>query len=138
MQWSDIPFRPSSRTLRQFAAWWIMFFGGLAGWQWLLRGHAALALVFLGLAGTAGPLGFWRPALIRPLFVGWMCLAFPVGWLISHLVLACVYFGLFTPLALIFRVIGRDALALRPRLGQNTYWLPKTTPDDVRSYFRQS
>ena len=30
MQWSDIPFVPSSRTLRQFAGLWIAVFGGFS------------------------------------------------------------------------------------------------------------
>ena len=40
MQWSDIPFHPTAKTLRQFAGLWLVFFGGIALWQALVRGHA--------------------------------------------------------------------------------------------------
>ena len=138
MQWSDIPFQPASRTLRQFAGLWILFFGGFAAWQWFGRENYGLALLLLGLALTIGPAGLLHPPLVRWIFVGWMCLTFPIGWTVSRVVLACLFYGLFTPLGLFFRLIGRDALARRPHAEQNTYWLAKPTAKDNRSYFHQS
>jgi hypothetical protein len=67
-----------------------------------------------------------------------LVLVFPLGWLVSRLLLASVFYGLITPMGFVFRLIGRDALALRSHSGQNTYWQPKPMPDDVRSYYRQS
>jgi hypothetical protein len=138
MRWSDIPFTPSTRTLRQFAGLWIVFFAGFAAWQWFRHERLIPALVFLGLALTIGPLGLWKPGAIRPIFVGWMCLAFPIGWVVSHVTLACVFYGIFAPIGLLFRLIGRDALCLRRQPDRETYWTPKPAPGGVRSYFRQS
>ena len=45
MHWSDIPFDPSRTTLRQFAGLWLVFFGGMALWQALVRGHIGLASI---------------------------------------------------------------------------------------------
>ena len=39
MRWSDIPFDPPRRTLRQFAWLWLAFFGGMALWQALVKEH---------------------------------------------------------------------------------------------------
>jgi hypothetical protein len=138
MRWSDIPFQPSSRTLRQFAALCLAVFTALAGWRFLRHGDVLVPWLFLGLAFTLGPLGLVRPQLLRPVFVGWMIVVFPIGWLVSHLVLAVLFYGLFTPLGLIFRLAGRDALACRRKPGQNSFWTPKPAARDVRSYFRQS
>ena len=143
MRWSEMPFSPSQRMLRQFAGLWVLFFAGCAAWQWFnCVGWAQPTLLqptlLLALALTIGPMGLVRPRLIRPIFVGWMCLAFPIGWVVSHVVLAGLFYFLFAPLGLFFRLIGRDALALRPNPGQNTYWVAKPAPADVRSYFRQS
>ena len=33
MQWSDISFQPSRKTLQQFAGLWLVFFTALAAWQ---------------------------------------------------------------------------------------------------------
>jgi hypothetical protein len=138
MRWSDIPFRPSSRTLRQFAGLWIVFFAGLACWEYFRHGRDAFALALLILAFCVGPIGLIKPQWLRPIFVGWMCLAFPVGWVISHVVLAFLFYGILLPLGIVFRLIGRDVLTLRRNPAQTTYWSHKNMPSDVRSYFRQS
>jgi hypothetical protein len=137
MRWSDIPFSPSSRLLRQFAGLWLVFFGGVAAWQGIVRGRIGLAVALAVLAVVVGGLGLIRPALVRPIFVGWMVLAFPIGWVVSLVLLGLVYYGLFLPIGLIFRLTGRDALQLRPGSGATTYWTPRTAPADVRRYFRQ-
>jgi hypothetical protein len=137
MQWSDIQFRPPVKTLRQFAGLWLACFGGLAAWEGLARGHTALAAAFAALALTVGPLGLIRPQLVRPIYVAWMILAFPIGWTISQVIVALVFYGLFTPIALVFRLIGRDPLHRARRPGLETYWTPKPTATDPRRYFRQ-
>ena len=66
-----------------------------------------------------------------------MVVAFPIGWVISLLVLLLMFYGLLTPVAVVFRLMGRDLLKRRPTLTGPTFWTPKETPRDVRSYFRQ-
>jgi hypothetical protein len=137
MRWSDIPFTPSSRTLRQFAALLLVIFGGLACWYGVWRGRMDLALLFGVPAITLGPLGLVRPQALRPVFVTWMVVAFPIGWLISQLLFAALFFGIFLPIAILFRVLGRDALARRYEPDAATYWIPKPAAVNVRAYFRQ-
>lgn len=137
MQWSDISFQPSSRTLRQFAGLWIVFFGGLACWLWLGRDRSLLAAL-LGLAAIGvGGAGLLAPQTVRWIYVGWMVLAFPIGWTVSRLILGVIFYGLFTPIAFVFRLVGRDALGLRRQPAAETYWVSKTTSSDVRRYFQQ-
>ena len=136
MQWSDIQFDPPTKTLRQFGGLCFAFFGGLGIWEVLGRGHVALG-AGLGVAAVAGGLlGLVRPDWLRWIFVTWTVLAFPIGWTVSLAMLAVMYYGLFTPIGLVFRLIGRDALQLR-RPGLETYWAPKPTPTDPRRYFKQ-
>lgn len=137
MRWSDIPFRPSDRTLRQFAGLWILFFGGFACWHGLVRERATLGAVAAALAISVGPIGLVWPRLIRPIFVGWMVVAFPIGWTVSRVILSVVYWGVFTPVALFFRAMGRDNLQLRPQPAHATYWLVKVPATEPASYFRQ-
>ena len=61
MRWSDIPFDPPRRTLRQFAWLWLAFFGGMALWQALVKAHIALGLTLAALALIVGSLGLTRP-----------------------------------------------------------------------------
>ncbi len=137
MTWSDLPIRPSAKVLRQFAAAWLVFFLALGAYQYLGRDRIPLGLALMGMALVIGLLGLIRPQAVRWLFVGWMVAAFPIGWLISLLMLLLMFYGLITPVALLFRLRGRDLLGRKRPVAGATFWLPKHTPQDVRSYFRQ-
>jgi hypothetical protein len=137
MQWSDIQFEPDRKTLRQFAGLWLVFFGAMAIWQGWMKGNGTLSMLFGALALLVGPLGLARPPMLRPIYVGWMILAFPIGWTISQIIVAMMFYGLFTPIALVFRLIGRDPLHRSRRPQLQTYWSPKPSPSDPRRYFKQ-
>ncbi len=135
MRWSDIPFSPSERTLRQFAGLWIVFFSLLALWHGVYRGSVVIGGSLAGLAWTVGPVGLLWPNALRPVFVGWMVLVFPIGWGVSKLILALLYYTLFTPLGLVFRLIGRDVLCLKRPAARASYWTAKAVVTDARSYY---
>jgi hypothetical protein len=86
---------------------------------------------------VVGGLGLIRPAAMRWLFVGATVLAFPIGWVVSQVMLAVMYYGIITPLAVWFRLRGRDLLSRKPAPNRASFWAPKHTPSDMRAYFRQ-
>jgi hypothetical protein len=137
MSWSDLPLRPTPRALRQFAGAWLVFFLAFGAHQYLVRKHPSAGLFLIGLALIIGLLGLIKPSAVRGLFVGWMVLAFPIGWVISLLMLLLMFYCIFTPVALLFRISGRDLLCRKRVPARATFWLPKQMPQDVRSYFRQ-
>lgn len=137
MQWSDVQFDPTRKTLRQFAGLWLVVWGGVALWQIWARGRLGIGLAIAGLALTIGLAGLARPQWVRLIYVGWMILAFPIGWTISQIVLAAIFLGLFAPISLVFRLMGRDVLHRARRSGLDSYWLPKPAPADLRRYFKQ-
>ena len=133
----DSPFNPTERMLRQFAALWVVFFAGLASWQELYHHRHTLAIALAILSVTVGPLGLRWPRTIRPVFVGWMALAYPIGWTVSRILLGTAFYGLFTPLGWIFRLAGRDELGLKGQPHAITYWHDKPTALDKAKYLRQ-
>jgi hypothetical protein len=135
MQWSDISFTPPARTLRQFAGLSLVIFGLAACFQGVVRQNWMLATLFGTLALGIGVPGLIKPALVRVVYVGAMILAFPIGWTVSKIILGCMFYGLFTPIALLFRIIGRDSLARQRRPGLETYWTPKSQSTNPSSYF---
>src|SRR5262245_45119203 len=122
MQWSEVTARPSPRTLRQFAGLFLIVFAILAGLR-VWRGDTGTATVVLAVVGVVvGVLGLIRPEAIRYVYTGWMIAAFPIGWTISRVIVTVLFYVVFTPFALVFRLTGRDALRLhRHRL--TTYWM---------------
>jgi hypothetical protein len=137
MTWSEIPLRPTTKALRQFAAAWLLFFLALGAHQYLVRHHSRVGLTLMGLAVVIGAAGLAKPSVVRWIFVGWMILAFPVGWLVSELMLLVMFYGMITPVAVLFRMRGRDLLRRKQDSAATSFWLPKDTPQDLRSYFRQ-
>jgi hypothetical protein len=137
MQWADISLTPSPRTLRQFAGIWTVFFAALSGWRALHYGNVDFAFALAGLAACVGPLGLWKPQAIRPIFVGCTIVSFPIREVVPRVLLAMLFYGVFAPVGLLFRLTGRDVLHRDHRPDQPSYWRPKATASDVRSYFRQ-
>lgn len=138
MRWSDIPFRPPRSTLRWFAGFVSVALLGLATVQYFHAENETLALLFLSLALMAALLGAIAPACLRPVFVGMMVVSYPLNWLVSHLILAFIFYCVFTSIGLFFKLIGRDALNRRREPERSTYWSDKPQARDIRSYFRQS
>ncbi len=120
----EINWRPDRKTLAEFSEAWLFFLGMVATPLAYFRGHPTLAAA-LWIAAVAGRLlGLARPEWLRPAFLGLTLLTFPIGWVVSNVVLALLYYGVFTPMALVFRLIGRDALQRRLDRDAPTYWEP--------------
>jgi len=136
MQWSDVTRPPSEKMLRQFAGLLLVIFTGLAAWRAWQGGIDPWVWV-LGLVGLGvGSLGLVQPAAVRPIFTTWMIVAFPIGWTVSRLMLAALFYLVFTPVGLIFRLLRRDALHLH-RSEAPSYWSVKSRATGARQYFRQ-
>ena len=134
----SINWHPTDRELRQFAGIWFPVFWAVVGlivgsrtghWQW--------PIALLGVAAVVALVGLIQPRLTRPIYIGWVSAAFPVGWLVSHLLLAAVYYSVITPLALLLRLAGRDKLKLRFDREAKTYWTSRPPPPSSDRYFRQ-
>lgn len=75
--------------------------------------------------------------LTKIIYLGLTYATLPIGLAMSFIVLAIFYFVLLTPLGLIFRLIGRDALDRRFKTTAPTYWKPHRSPETTERYFRQ-
>lgn len=136
MTWSEIPWNPPTRTLRQFAGLWLLVFLVLACWQMTQHGWTVVTGCCV-LAGLFGPVGLWRPRLFRSVFVGSLVLTFPIAWVVSRLSLVLMYFLIVTPLGWGLRRLGHDPLRLRQKGTELSYWEPLSPVPDVSRYLRQ-
>lgn len=60
--------------------------------------------------------------LLLPLNKLWMRFGLLLGLIVSPIVLGVIFFGLFTPISLVMRLIGRDELCLRFRQ-KTSHWI---------------
>lgn len=137
MTWADIQRNPSTKTLRQFAGVWLVFFLALAAYQGWYRNKPGWGLGLAVLAVVVGGPGLVFPRILRPIYVGWMMLVFPIGWTVSQIMLLLMFYGIITPIAFVLRLKGRDPLCRKRAPDRPSFWMPKETPADLRRYFRQ-
>ena len=135
MQWSEVTRTPEPKVLRQFGGLCLGLGAAVATWR-VTRGAVDWKTVAFGALALIGVVGLAWPSAIRWVYSGWMIAVFPIGWTISRLVIALMFFALFTPVALIFRVMGRDALRRRRR-SADSMWLPRRQSERAASYLRQ-
>jgi hypothetical protein len=134
-------FKPDPKALRQFA--WVAIVGlplvaglvlrlcGVFSWT-----HPVfLAAVGLGVA-QAVLFQIGVQAVTRATFVGLMVVAAPIGFVLSHVLMAVVYFLLITPMGLVFRLIGRDAIGRKWDAKAATYWHVRGAVRPKASYFK--
>lgn len=88
--------------------------------------------LYVGLA--FGALGFILPQLLRPVYYFWMALAVLLGFVMTRVILTLLYFGLFTPIAVLVRLLGKDLLEERWNKNAETYWSKRpSAPFDPKS-----
>lgn len=66
-----------------------------------------------------------------------MHLVFPLGWLLSYLVLAIVYYLVITPVGLLIRALDQDPLQRHFEPDTASYWVPHRAEKELSQYFHQ-
>lgn len=136
MRFQDINRSPSSRMLQQFGWLAAVIFMGLAAYHYGIQERSLLGATLAVLGLLFGIVGTLKPSWLGPVFVTWMIIAFPIGWVISHLILLLIFYGCFLPLGMILRFSRYDPLQLK-RIEKTTYWQDRPSIRDIRRYLKQ-
>jgi hypothetical protein len=138
MSMLEINWNPSQKDLT-----WFSLFGVGAGLllATLLYTLKGVALPWcLGMAGAGVGIGLSRLisiTLTRWIYCAMMGVTLPIGMTVSYTLMAVFYYLLLTPLALVFRLIGRDPLNRQFDRDASSYWLPHQQTVDKKRYFQQ-
>ena len=134
----ELELRPEKHQLRSFGLFWLPGFCLLVAlFAWLRYEQSQLALVLAGVALVSILVSLVQPRILQPLFVILMVVTFPIGIVVSHLLIAAVYYLVITPIGLLLRLRGRDAMKRRIPGGEESYWVERETVEDQGRYFRQ-
>jgi hypothetical protein len=99
------------------------------------KGPSVVQLIFL----TILVLGIWAwllPFLAKPIYYIWFFVGACMGTVISNMLILLFFYLLFTPIALIVRLNGRDPLRLKASKGESLWEIRDSQPKSKR-YFRQ-
>jgi hypothetical protein len=126
---------PPRKQLRWFGCLWLPLV--LAALAYSVKAWPG-RIAFAALAALSLVAGAAAPRLLRPVFVGLLLVTWPVGFVVSHVILAAVFFVVLTPTAWIMRALGRDTLSLGFDRQAATYWRPRQGRPPLSRYFDQS
>jgi hypothetical protein len=128
---------PTPGELRIFGALLAVFFGLIGG----LVMHRTGSWTFATVLWTAALLlcaFYYAVPIAQPMvFQAWLAMVYPIGWIISHALLAVIFYLVITPIGLVVRLCDRDPLQRQLARSAKTYWTPHNTTRDVRHYFQQ-
>lgn len=133
----DINWNPSRKELKTFSLLLIVFFAIVAGLVYGKGAAIETAYLIAGGGAVVGIAGMLSPAFIRVVYVVWMAAVFPIGFVVSNVVLAVVFYGVVWPIGLMTKLTGRNALQLGLDRKAKTYWNVRPPMKDPRRYFRQ-
>lgn len=142
-----VNWKPDRRQLRWFGLFCVIGFGGIGaliffkqglfGFEFAEATATLTAEVLWGLAGVCGLFALILPVVLRPLYVLLTAISLPIGFVLSHVLMALVFYGLLTPIGLFFRMTGRDPLDRKFDRSASTYWVARESVKDVTRYYRQ-
>jgi len=108
---------------------------------WTFTGFFTLVALFfqpwmLALAAATALVTVIRSHWLAPFNRAWMKFGMLLHHVVSPVVLGLIYFGVFTPVALVMRAFGRDAMCRRFEPAQPSYWVRRDPPGPADNSFR--
>jgi hypothetical protein len=105
---------------------------------WLVWRANRFGLPAFGVALAFAVAAVVVPRVLHPLNVVWMRFAMVLNKIVSPIVLGAIFFAVFAPVGLFFRLTGRDALRRTFERGLKSYWIERTPPGpEGKSFPRQ-
>lgn len=128
---------PTQQDLRWFGFILLLLFGMIGGIV-LWRSESWVAAGVLWSVGGVGAAAYYAVKPLRPpMYRGFMKAVAPIGWTISHLLLAVVFYLMITPIGAVLRLVGKDTMLRRWDTGAASYWARRPAPKDNQRYLRQ-
>lgn len=129
----------SSLTTREriaFAGVWVALASLLALLRYSRHGLSTEVWVWAGIATIPIVVGIIQFKQIDRLYRALAFITAPIGWVIGHVILGLIWWGLITPLGCLRRITLYDPMRRNTGRGLATYWndLPEDRP--ARSYLR--
>ena len=121
------------KDLKSFTRVMAIFFALLALFFFWQSDYAPTLLSKILASISAGWLlwGVAHPPSTKPLYHGWMWLAFCMNFVMTRVILSVLFFGVVFPTSIITRVIGKDFLGSRSKA---SYWTSREQEQDSNHF----
>jgi hypothetical protein len=142
----QIDLRPDARTLRQFGFIAVGGFGFLAAIAWyevlvfsfgLGAARMPVAIGFATLALLSGLHSLVYPKANLPIYLAITIAAYPIGFVLSYVIMATLFYVIIAPIGLLLRVLGQDPMHRRLEPEAESYWQDAAQASSRSAYFKQ-
>lgn len=108
----------------------LILLGSFALW----RGKNA-APYFISFGAIFIAFGLFLPGVLRPLQKAWMATAIIIGFFMSRIILAVLFYFVITPFGVIIKMSGKDILDERIDRTRNSYWADRQEVNKSRESY---
>ena len=123
---------PSNRKFGFF----FTFVFAVAATYFYSSANVSLAYVFTGTASIFLLVTLIKSDSLHPLNKLWMRFGLLLGMIVSPILLGIIFFGMFTPIAMLMRLSGRDELRLKFS-HKVSHWISRSEPIESESFKNQ-
>ena len=127
---------PTDGELRKFGLIMAVAATLLAGLAWY-KGSQDLAVRLISAAVVLSLAALTWKRTLRPFYKVWMVIGGFLGFVNSHLLLALVFYLVFTPIGLVMRLFRGDPLERSFRSTSKSYWIRRETPLFPKEHFER-
>ena len=107
----------------------------VAGFYGAWLGAAELSALLI-LALLTALVTLTKSSWLTPVNRAWMKLGELLGRVVSPIVLGVIFFAVFTPVGVLMRAFGRDAMCRRFELAARSYWVKRDPPGPADDSYR--
>ncbi len=138
MSFVEINWHPNHKQLQNFGKIALIAAAVISLLLYLLKG---VAIQWVLIILTAGLIIFLSSIislrLTRAIYVFLTAVTYPIGLVVSFMLLSAFYFLLLAPLGLLFRLTGRDVLGRKFDPSAESYWQQRKPPESDERYYHQ-
>jgi hypothetical protein len=81
-------------------------------------------------------IGLFKPSLFSGFYKVWTKIGEFIGGIISKIIMFILYFGLFTPVSIFLKILGKDLLNKKIDKSKNSYWIERESqPQSMKNQF---
>lgn len=114
--------KPIRQHIREFAGILAVVFLAYAGYQLHFYNATLEFAISVGLTLLILGLGYLSPITLYPVWRGWMKIAVILGSIVTSIILAIMWLGVFIPLAIILKMVGKRVMDTTFERSRESYW----------------
>ena len=133
----DINKNPTPRELKVFGFLFAVVFALLGAMFWWCSGWHNAAMVVWYSAAFILVAYVLVPTVRKPIYLIWSYALYPIGYVITLVLMGVVYYLVITPTGLLMRLFGRDPLTRKFKPEASSYWIRRKEDASLDRYFRQ-